>query len=119
MIEGSTLLNMQELRVLGVAGWHIYILPSYTLLGDSTDAVLQLTELHASAWRHEDHEVLLNAALHGGPIYHPLGKKIVQALFVHHTDTNVDLTLGRCTCIHTFHKNSIRQCPKRLRGFPE
>ncbi len=66
VIEGSALLGMQELRVLGVAGWHIYLVPRDVSFGGSTDAKLPLTELHASAWRHEDHEVLLNAALRGG-----------------------------------------------------
>ncbi len=65
-MEGSALLDLRELRVLGVAGWHIYFLPRAASLADSSGAELALTELHASTWQHEQHDVLLTAALRKG-----------------------------------------------------
>ena len=65
-IDGSALLDLRDLRVLGVVGWPIYLMRRRAPSGGSTDAELALTELHASTLWRKDHEMLLHAALRGG-----------------------------------------------------
>ena len=105
-VEGSALLDMRELRALGVAGWHIYILPDDAPFCGSADAELPLTELHASAWRHEDHEVLLNAALRGGTTCNLLSQTTVPgslcAIYCCRPLSNA--TVGQFTCISMLHR---------------
>ncbi len=68
-MEGSALLGLRELRALGVEGWHIYFgrgAACQLTSGSCNAAELALTELHASTWQHEHHEVLLSTALRKG-----------------------------------------------------
>ena len=73
-MDGSALLSMQELMVLGVAGWNIYFRLGASSSNGSGLAKLALTELHASirlpgavvAAVDGPHDSLLNAALRGG-----------------------------------------------------
>ena len=68
-IDGSALLGLKQLRVLRITFWHIYLTPQAACSGGSGTAELALTKLHTSAWRHERHPVLLDAAIRGGDIY--------------------------------------------------
>ncbi len=106
VVEGSALLDMRELRALGVAGWHIYILSNDAPFCGSADAELPLTELHASAWRHEDHEVLLNAALRGGTTCNLLSQTTVPGSLcaIYCRRPSFNSTFGQFTGI------SILQC---------
>ncbi len=68
VVEGSALLELRELRVLGVAAWHIHLKPTAFSSRSNGLAELPLTELHASTWRHDGHGALLDAALRGGTL---------------------------------------------------
>ena len=76
-IEGSALLDLRELKVLGVAGWHIYFGPTAAASNGSGLAELALTELHISTWQHEPHD-LLSAALRGGAECLPANCRILR-----------------------------------------
>lgn len=65
-IEGSALLTLRDLEVLRLDGWPVYFKPRAASSGGNGDAALALTELNTSSWLHEDHNVLLHAALRGG-----------------------------------------------------
>ena len=63
-IEGSALLDLQELTVLGVAGWRIHLIPRAASTDGSGLAELAVTELHVCVW--ERNETLLKAAIREG-----------------------------------------------------
>ena len=63
-IDCSALLSLQRLKALSVDGWRLYITPLQR--AGSAGAALMLTELSTNVWMHDEHEVLLDAAVRGG-----------------------------------------------------